>query len=67
MNLIDLPGILDSRGSEQEIVNAYTNSHIFKKGRSFKMMLLVEANQIYDRKGLILVETIERLEILFGS
>lgn len=67
INLIDLPGILDTKGSEQEIVNAYTNSIIFKQNRSFKFMIVLEASHFYDKKGSALVETISRLEKLIGS
>ena len=67
VNLIDLPGILDTNGSEQEIINAYTNSLIFKKGRSFKFMIVLEMLHFYNQRGAALVETISRLEKLLGA
>jgi hypothetical protein len=61
-----LPGIFDTKGTQQEIANSLTNSLVFKKGRPCRMVIVVEKASLDDRRGGTLADTLVGMERLFG-
>ena len=39
---IDPAGFMDTKGDEQEIINAYANARMFKRGTRAKIVLVIE-------------------------
>lgn len=64
--MLDLPGLFDTKGAQQEIINAYAFSMIFKGGRSFRFVLMTEVASLYDRRGGTLVDIFKMFERLLG-
>lgn len=67
MNFIDLPGIFDTKGSLQEVINSFSNSLIFKRNNSFKFVIVVELSSLQERRGSTFVDVITRMETLLGQ
>ena len=67
MDFIDLPGIFDTKGTIQEIINAFSNSLIFKRNNTFKFVIVVELSSLQERRGSTFVDVISRMEALLGS
>ncbi len=49
----------------QEIINAYSNSAIFKKGKQVKIVIVAEISSIIACRGGILVDIVLRLSQFF--
>ncbi len=49
----------------QEIINAYSNSAIFKKGKQVKIVIVAEVSSIITCRGGILVDIVLRLSQFF--
>lgn len=67
INLLDLPGLYDTKGPEQEMVNAYTSSLLFKKYHQFRFVIVVEVSTLLERKGGKLADLIRKMEEMFGE
>lgn len=59
-----MPGIFDTKGSFQEIINAYANSMVFRSKKSFKFIIVVEVSSILEKRGSTFVNVIARMEEL---
>lgn len=60
-SFVDLTGWFQTRTANQEIINAYNNSAIFKKGKKVKIVIVAEISSIIALRGGILVEIVHRL------
>ena len=50
-NYIDFPGIFDTKGPRQEIINAYSSTLALKRFGSYKFLIMIEVSSIYEKKG----------------
>lgn len=67
MTFIDLPGILDTHGINQQIINAYLTSLLFRSGHILKFVIVIEVASLKDSRGYMFTEIISRLETLLGK
>lgn len=64
-SFVDLTGWFDTGSSNQEIINAFSNSTIFKKGKEVKIVIVADISSIMAHRGGILVEIVHRLSEFF--
>jgi hypothetical protein len=67
LRFVDLPGLEDTKGPQQEIINSYTSSLVFKKGRHCRLVLVLEVASLYSSRGGKLAELLTRMEGMFGK
>ena len=58
---IDSAGFMDPKGDEQEIINAYANARMFKRGTRAKIILVIEYSSLIFGRGGNLLEIAQRL------
>lgn len=57
----DCPGFLDSRGVEQEIVNAFAIDYILKSPSQVKILLAMQESEFQQRRGQSALDRIEKI------
>ena len=62
---IDPAGFMDTKGDEQEIINAYANARMFRRGTKAKIVLVIECSTLISARGGNLSEIAKRLLELF--
>ena len=63
----DPPGFLDTKGVEQEILNAYSNSKMFTVGRKAKIVIVLGYGSLIELRGQQLIEIARRLRDLLNQ
>lgn len=61
----DCPGFADTRGSEQDIVNAYSLYKLFDQVQNFKLVLVVNRAELEASRGRDFVKVIGQIEEMF--
>ena len=56
---------MDTKGDDQEIINAYANARMFRRGTKAKIVLVIECSTLISGKGGNLPEIAKRLLELF--
>ncbi len=67
INFVDMPGLYDTKGPEQEMINAYTSSFLFKRYHQFRFVIVIEISSLYDRKGGKIADLLVKMEEMFGD
>ena len=52
---------MDTKGDNQEMINAYANTKVFVQGKSYKMVIVVELGSLFSARGGLLAPLIQRL------
>ena len=56
---------MDTKGEEQEIMNAYSNAKMFKRGTIVKIILFIEFHTLINSRGVALADLVNRQVSLF--
>jgi hypothetical protein len=64
---LDLAGFMDTKGEAQEIINAYVNSKMFRRGSKTRILLVVEEGTLRATRGQNLVGLTARIQNLFPA
>ena len=49
--IIDNPGFEDTRGDVHDVLNSYSVSRLFRKGKNIKLVIVIEFNNITNARG----------------